>query len=90
MLVLNLHKDVLKFLQRAHPRHAGQIALKMIALLSDPHPHDAKTLKGKEGDYLRADVGEYRIIYYVEGQELRVSLIGKRNDDEVYHALQRK
>jgi len=35
------------------------------------------------------DCGEYRIIYYVDGEVLRVPLIGKRNDDEVYKRLQR-
>jgi hypothetical protein len=31
--------------------------------------------------------GEYRIIYNVDGNVLKVFLIGKRNDDESYRTL---
>ena len=40
--------------------------------------------------YRRADIGEYRIIYRVAGDTLEVLLIGKRNDDEVYHRFSRR
>jgi mRNA interferase RelE/StbE len=40
--------------------------------------------------YWRVDIGEYRIIYEVEGNTLCIILIGKRNDDEVYKKLRRK
>ena len=90
MLLLNLTRDVMKFLQGIERKHAGQIALKILALLSDPTPPDVKPLKGKLGVYLRADSGEYRIIYRIEANELQVILIGKRNDDEVYKELGRK
>ena len=39
---------------------------------------------------MRADVGEYRIIYTVENDTLNVFVIGKRNDAEVYKKLKRK
>jgi len=35
----------------------------------------------------RVDIGEYRIIYNVDGNVLKVFLIGKRNDDESYRTL---
>jgi mRNA-degrading endonuclease RelE of RelBE toxin-antitoxin system len=38
----------------------------------------------------RNDVGEYRIVYDVQGDTLRVLVVGKRNDDAVYKALKRK
>lgn len=40
-------------------------------------------------DLRRADVGEYRLIYSVESDVLRIFVIGKRNDDEVYKKLRR-
>lgn len=38
----------------------------------------------------RADSGEYRIVHEHDDPELRVLLIGKRNDDEVYRLLRRR
>lgn len=90
MLRLDIHHDVLKELQGIDRKHAGQIALKLLTLLSDPRPPDVKALKGSQRDYLRADAGEYRIIYTIEEGVLKVAVIGKRNDDEVYQKLRRK
>lgn len=39
---------------------------------------------------LRVDIGEYRIVYEVERDTVRVLVIGKRNDDEGYRILGRK
>ena len=64
--------------------------LKILALCSDPKPSDSQRLKGSAEGYSRADFGEYRIIYRVEGDVLEVHLIGKRNDDEVYRQFARK
>lgn len=56
--------------------------------MSNPNQHDVRPLVGYP--LLRADIGEYRIIFDVEGDQLNVFLIGNRNDDEVYRALKRK
>jgi len=40
--------------------------------------------------YLRLAVGEYRVIYRDDEETVHVVLVGKRNDSEVYRALQRK
>ena len=52
--------------------------------MENPEPHDSKELLGYP--FSRADIGEYRIVYRVEGDILRVAFIGKRNDD-VYRQL---
>jgi len=64
-----------------------QIVSKVFALLVDPEPPDSKALSGFP--YRRTDIGEYRIICRIEGDVLRVALIGKRNDDEIYRDVQR-
>jgi mRNA-degrading endonuclease RelE of RelBE toxin-antitoxin system len=46
-------------------------------------------MKGNASAYRRADVGEYRVIYYVAGDILRVVLVGRRNDANVRHRLGR-
>ena len=76
-----------KFLETLPPKPFRQIVSKVFALLVDPEPPDSKALSGFP--YRRADVGEYRIIYRIEGEVLRVALIGKRNDDEVYRDIRR-
>jgi mRNA interferase RelE/StbE len=90
MLSLDLSRQAAKFLRGLPSKHAKQIAGKIVALRDDPEPPDSATLKGKASAYRRADVGEYRIVYSVDADTLRVFVIGKRNDDEVYRLLQRK
>jgi len=53
--------------------------------LEDPEPTESSQLIGYP--YRRADIGEYRIVYRVEEDCLKVALVGKRNDDEVYRQL---
>jgi len=53
----------------------------------DPKAGDSKKLEGYL--YYRVDVGEYRIVYRVEGDCLKVALAGKRNDSEIYEQLKK-
>lgn len=89
MLKINPSKQVIKFLNKAHPKHAKQIARKLIELQDNPFPHDSVQLKGKYSQFHRADIGEYRIIYFCNDGVLFVPIIGKRNDGEVYKLFSR-
>jgi mRNA interferase RelE/StbE len=86
---LDVTKDVLEFIQELDPKRFKQVLNKTLSLLENPHPHDSKKLVGYE-EYFRADIGEYRIIYRVDDDTVRIALIGKRNDDEVYKKFERK
>ena len=88
MLKLELDRNIDRFLSRIPVKHANQISKKIQSLRSNPKPHDAKQLSGY--DLLRADSGEYRIIYQFDEEKLYIVLIGKRNDDEVYKILKRQ
>jgi len=88
LLKLQLSKDAQKFLDNLPPKQFRQIVKKVFALLADPHPHDSQELKGYP--FLRNDVGEYRIIYDIQENTLRVVLLGKRNDSEIYKDLSNK
>ena len=77
-----------KFLRSVHPKHARQPAKAVLRLCDNPLTHDARKLKGS--DYLRCDTGEYRIIYIFDKKTIRIVIIGKRNDSDVYRKLQRK
>lgn len=76
-----------KILPTKHDKRTG---LKIIALRRDPEPSGSRVLKGELASYRRADIGEYRIIYFVDGDCLRIPVIGERNDGAVYHAMARK
>jgi mRNA interferase RelE/StbE len=85
MLKLSVSKQARKFLDDLPAKQFRQIVRKIFSLQEDPRPHDAEQLKGYP--FLRNDVGEYRIIYDVQDYTLRLILIGKRNDDDVYKKL---
>ena len=55
--------------------------------MSNPNPIDSIQLTGSP--YMRTDIGEYRIIYNVEDDCLRVYYTDKRNDAEVYKPLKK-
>ena len=87
MLDIKVENRAGKVLKKILYKHAQQIVRKIDALAINPFPADSKQLKGSI--YRGTDIGEYRIIYKIEEQTLRVYLIGKRNDDEVYRKLKR-
>lgn len=85
MLKLNITKQVFKFFRPLPAKQYRQVFNKILALMNDPEPSDSSPLIGYP--YRRADIGEYRIVYRVEEDCLKVALVGKRNDDEVYRQL---
>jgi mRNA interferase RelE/StbE len=85
MLKLLVSKKAQKFLDDLLPKQFRQIIRKVFALLENPRPHDSEELRGYP--FLRSDVGEYRIIYDMQRDLVRLILIGKRNDAEVYGQL---
>ena len=88
MLRINISKDAAKVILRLLPKHARQVSEKISALRENPNANDTKKMKGYPLN--RVDVGEYRIIYTVVGNTLRVEVVGKRNDSQVYRMLKRK
>lgn len=84
--LLLIDKSVLKTLDKLPLKEYKQVTMKLFTLAKNPFPQDSKKLKGYEGSY-RVDQGEYRILYTVEDDKIRVFKIGKRNDDEVYQNL---
>ena len=82
---IEISKKTLKFLNELQPKHGKQLAIKALSLAVDPCPNDSAKLKGRD-DLLRVDSGEYRIIYRIEEDTVKIVIIGKRND-EVYKNL---
>ena len=87
MLRLDLTKKTIAFLDKLPPKQFKQISKKIFSLMANPKPHDSKELKGYP--YRGTDIGEYRIIYRIEKDLLKIALVGKRNDSAVYRQLAR-
>jgi mRNA interferase RelE/StbE len=87
VLKLDITHDGLKFLRTLDPKQFRQVVTTLFHLLQTPEPHDSAPLTGSA--FRRVDIGEYRIVYRIDGDLLKVPLIGKRNDDEVYRNLRR-
>ena len=83
-----MSKKTLAFLDKLPPKQFKQVSKKIFSLMANPKPHDSKELKGYP--FRRADIGEYRIVYRVEGDVLKISVVGKRNDSDVYRKLARR
>jgi mRNA interferase RelE/StbE len=82
---LAITKQALKFCKTLDAKQYRQVLSGIMGLLSNPEPHDSQLLQGAPKGERRLDVGEYRIIYAVVGEELvDVMVVGKRNDDDVY------
>ena len=85
MYKLDITKQALKFVENLPPKQFKQITKKLFELIADPNPNDSKKLKGYS--FKRTDIGEYRIIYRIEDDCIKIAVIGKRNDDSVYKIL---
>lgn len=87
---LDLKPRAKKFIESLPQKQKKQIKDYILSLQENPYPQDARALKGYDY-YIRADVGEYRIIYKYDkvADLLVVVLVGKRNDDEIYRMARR-
>jgi mRNA interferase RelE/StbE len=88
VLKLDLTHQSKKFLEKLPAKQFRQVVKKVLELMANPELPDSIHMQGYP--FKRVDIGEYRIVYRVEGDCLKVACIGKRNDDEVYRILKRK
>ena len=90
MPAIDLKPKVKKFIESLPPKHKRQVKDYILSLENNPIPHDAKKLIGYS-QYIRIDIGEYRIIYTYETKKDKVTVVlaGKRNDDEIYRIAKR-
>lgn len=78
-LVPSAHKSLAKF----HPIDRERILRALISLESDPRPRAAAKLKGQHDTY-RLRVGDYRILYEVRDDVLRVLVVRLAHRREAY------
>jgi len=88
-MMLDISRSSQKFLGKLQtPKQYKQITSKIISLLKNPMPNDSKHLSGYPG-YFRVDSGEYRIVYTNSESIIKIAVVNKRNDDEVYKQMKR-
>jgi mRNA interferase RelE/StbE len=86
---LNLSKSAHDFLQGLQAKQYKQVASQILRLQANPRPQYSKHVTGYPG-YFRIDCGEFRVCFFIKNDVVCVSVVGKRNDDEVYRELRRK
>ncbi len=86
---LEIGKKTAKFIKTLDSKQCRQVIHKIFELMSDPNPGDSIKMEGNP-KYKRVDIGEYRIIYKVENEFVKIAAVGKRNDDEIYREFIRK
>ena len=85
---IDLSKQAATFLRELPAEQAKQIAGKLKLLAADPSSLPSEGLRGY-APMRRLKSGEFRIVFVFEDDVVQVRLIGKRNDDEIYKALER-
>lgn len=70
-------------LRKVHPQMRARIRGAVLKLAADPRPPGARALKDRPG-YLRVRVGDYRIIYTIEDDVLRVIVVRVGHRRDVY------
>ena len=83
MYRLDITRAVDRTLKRLQPKQFRQVVQTILKLRLNPYPPDSKKLIGGP-EYYRVDIGEFRIIYRVEDDVIKIALAGKRNDNDVY------
>ena len=77
---LEIKRSAAKELAQLPPKDRGRIVARIQALADDPRPVGAEKLSGQERYRVRQ--GDYRILYEIEDQVLRIMVvkIGHRRD----------
>lgn len=70
-------------LRKVHSQMRARVRGAVLKLATDPRPPGARALKDRPG-YLRVRVGDYRIIYTIKDDVLRVLVVRVGHRRDVY------
>ena len=81
MLQVFLSTHSQKLLKKIDPQLYQRLRLKIKSLAEEPFPTDSKRIVGRKDKVFRVRVGDYRILYLVDGDknELIIANIDKRS-----------
>lgn len=86
---IEIGRQVRKALDRLGKPDQRRVVLAIAELGTDPRPLGAKVLSGEE-DFYRIRVGDYRIIYQIDGAKLIVHVLRLGHRREVYREFVRQ
>ena len=86
MLAIDVWPPAKEFIESISSKHARQVIKRIERLADIPLPPQSKLLEGY-APLRRLRSGDYRIIYFVHQNVLKVPLVDRRNDDKIYHRL---
>jgi mRNA interferase RelE/StbE len=81
---INFKPAAFRQIQRLSKSVQKRISKKIETLAVNPLPDGAKKLAGEEGFY-RVWVGDYRIIYTIDGGEMIILILTIGHRREIYH-----
>ncbi len=89
MLEIRIVDEAQHFMASLPAKHRRQVTAKIFLLAEKPVPPQSKILEGY-APLRRLRSGDYRIVYFVDHDVLKILLIDKRADDKVYQQVARK
>ena len=81
---LEIKRSAAKELDQLPPKDRGRVVARIQALADDPRPVGAEKLSGQERYRVRQ--GDYRILYEIEDQILRIMVVKIWHRRDVYRA----
>ena len=86
---IELHREARKTLEALPEKVRRLVAKKIDQLAHDPRPQGCKVVRGARAEYHRVRSGDYRVVYQVEDDVLRVLVIKVGHRRNVYRNLGR-
>ncbi len=81
---IEFDRRVKKDLRSINSQEITKIKQAIAKLADNPRPIGCKKLKGKNNDYFRIRVGNYRIIYAIEDSKLLILIVCIGHRQEIY------
>ncbi|MEY4746991.1 MAG: hypothetical protein RLZZ416_40 [Candidatus Parcubacteria bacterium] len=86
MLEIDVWPPAKEFIEGVSVKHGRQLIARLERLAENPAPPQSKLLEGY-APLRRLRSGDFRIIYFVQKNVLKVPLVDRRNDDKIYRQL---
>jgi mRNA interferase RelE/StbE len=77
----------LRELRKLDRQTARRVLRAVTGLASDPRPAGVRALSGQPVGTMRLRVGDYRVVYLIEDEEIRILVVRVAHRREVYRGL---
>jgi mRNA interferase RelE/StbE len=77
----------LRELRKLDKQTARRVLRAVTGLAADPRPAGVRALSGQPTGTMRLRVGDYRVVYVIEDQQIRVLVVRVAHRREVYRGL---